>query len=241
MKINCDVGEGLDEIDALLLPQINMASIACGGHAGNTESMQRTVALAHHHNVSIGAHPSYPDVENFGRQSLNISSEALFASLQQQVRTLKDIAEVQGASLAFIKPHGALYNDCVTKALIRHTVLKLAETFSLPLVLQALPNIEEHAQYHSDLSQSPVVILFEAFADRAYQNNGQLVSRKHAGAVLTSLDDVGERVNNLRIHRSITSIDGKKLPLHVDTLCVHSDSRDAVPMINTITTILTSP
>ncbi len=217
-----------------------MASIACGGHAGNSESMQRTVALAQQHSVSIGAHPSYPDIENFGRLSLSISSETLFTSLQKQIHALKTIAEANGACLEFIKPHGALYNDCVYKEEIRQTVLKIAEEMSLPLVLQALPSIDEHTQYHRDLSESSVTILFEAFADRAYENNGQLVSRKLEGAVLTSIDEVSERVNQLRASSCITSIDGNTLSLQVHTLCVHSDSDHAVPMINTIKSILAS-
>lgn len=250
MKVNCDVGEGLDDIDALLLPQIDMASIACGGHAGTKESMQRTVAIATQYNVAIGAHPSYPDQENFGRLSLKISPEALHTSLQNQVRSLISIADNQGAKVEFIKPHGALYNDCVHNPEVRKVVLALGVQFNLPLVLQALPECNEHSLYHADIAQINPPTLFEAFADRTYQPNGQLVSRSQPNALLTSKQAVEKRVKLLlenseieaeheaESESDIKSFQATSIPLKVDTLCVHSDSTNAVDMILAIKAVI---
>ena len=224
MKLNCDLGEGLDDIDALLMPHIDMASIACGGHAGDTASMARSISLAKQHHVSIGAHPSYPDRENFGRLSLNIEPAALFDSLCQQIHSLTEQAQLLDTKLDYIKPHGALYNDAWDTPWVQQTLMRVAAQFSLPLVTQAKPG---QAPQHPMLLQ-------EAFADRAYTDQGRLVSRSQAHAVHHDIATCIAQAKQLHFENGLHSENGLWLTLFANTLCVHSDSPTATEVVRAI-------
>ncbi len=230
MKLNCDLGEGLDEIDTLLMPHIDMASIACGGHAGNTASMARSIALAKQHHTSIGAHPSYPDRENFGRLSLDLEPSALFDSLCQQIKALTEQAHAFDAALDYIKPHGALYNDAWKKPLVQQTLLRVAAQFSLPLVVQAKPG---------QAPQNPMLI-YEAFADRSYTDDGRLVARSEAHAVHRDTHTCITQAKQLYFEHGLYSENGQWLTLLASTLCVHSDSPAAVETVKALRLALSS-
>lgn len=223
MKFNCDLGEGLDELDALLMPHIHQASIACGGHAGNTRSMTRCVRLALEHKVSIGAHPSYPDREYFGRRSLTLSDLALAEALQEQVENLRSVCRRQAATLDYIKAHGALYSDAVIEPSRFEVLISLARKYELPLMVQALPAMPQHFQ-----TARPSELILEAFADRAYENNGQLVARSKKGAVLEDTDKVLAQVKTLVTQKGVASVMGKWLALNPQSVCFHSDSPKAL-------------
>ncbi|VUD53045.1 hypothetical protein TDB9533_01755 [Thalassocella blandensis] len=233
ISINCDLGEGLDDIDAQVMPYLDLANIACGGHAGDLNSMRRTVALAQQHNVQIGAHPSYPDRENFGRVSLEIPADILRQAMHQQVHALQDVCNTAGATVRYIKPHGALYNDANTRSEILQCLIQLAKDFQLPLMLQAHPPAKQSAITHI-LNTEGVELIREAFADRAYTDEGVLVPRSQAHAVHHSLQRVEEQVRSLMQQGGLMSEHHNWLAINADTLCVHSDSPQAIHFIAAI-------
>lgn len=239
ITINCDLGEGLDDIDAVVMPYLDLANIACGEHAGTAETMQRTVLLAQQHGVSIGAHPSYPDRENFGRKSLNLPNAELKNSTQQQVQQLIDITLDLGTKVDYIKPHGALYNDALNKPAILEALLHVAAGFDLALMLQALPQTQREV-VEKQAQQQGVCLIHEAFADRAYTQDGRLVSRQQAHAVHSSISQVTEQVQSLIQHGGFYCENGEWLDIDANTICVHSDSPNALEIIQAIRQICPS-
>ena len=209
VDLNADLGEG-DSHDAELLTIVSSCNIACGGHAGDDASMRETVASAISNNVSIGAHPSYPDREGFGRRSAFLAGDELRASLIEQIKKLASIAKEQGAALAHIKPHGALYNDAVNDFELADMVAGCVAAAAPGAAFVGLPDSEmqDAASRHS------LNFIAEGFIDRAYQDDGQLVPRSEPGAVHKSLELVLPQA---------VSLVGK-----VDTLCIHGDTPGAV-------------
>ncbi|WNO08753.1 5-oxoprolinase subunit PxpA [Teredinibacter sp. KSP-S5-2] len=225
MKLNCDLGEGLPDIDTAVMPYIDMANIACGGHTGDFDSMTETARLAQKYKVIIGAHPSYPDRENFGRHSLNIAESELADSLIKQISDLNNACTKVNAQVSYIKPHGALYNDLIHKQNLLKLLIEIADSFSLKLMLMAHPKL--NALKNSN-------ILFEAFADRAYTDEGELVSRQYAHAVHQDINQVYEQASNLSQRHGLYTESGKWIEVDAESLCVHSDSLGAVEMIKSI-------
>jgi len=240
MKLNCDLGEsfGAWELgnDAQIMPYIDQANIACGLHAGDPLIMQHTIALAHKHQVSIGAHPSYPDRQGFGRRSMALSENELIATLHYQLATLNGMCQIQKATLDYVKPHGALYNDMMKNAVIFESICKAINQFSinLPLVIQALPNIEPYQEIALNYGVS---LRFEAFADRHYQDNGLLVPRSETNGVITDVNLIVKRVNLLKDEGVILSVNDKPISLLIDTLCVHGDTKNAITIVKAIANI----
>lgn len=239
LTLNCDLGELVGEAnnDALIMPMIDQANIACGAHAGDNQSMRYTVQLAIQHKVEIGAHPSYPDRENFGRKSISIEKPALQASLISQIKTLNAVCVEQNTKLSYVKPHGALYNDMMKDFNIFDSVCQAVAMVNnelnnkLLLMIQALPDT---LKYKNIADKYKLSLLFEAFADRAYQTNGLLVPRSQDGAVLHQKEAVVMQITQLINHQQLTSIDGDILSLHVDSLCVHGDNDAALSLVSTL-------
>ena len=208
IDLNADLGEG-DPCDAELLTIVSSCNIACGGHAGDAETMRITVAAAIKNGVSIGAHPAYPDREGFGRRSGFMSGDALRESLQAQIEALASIAAEQGVAISHVKPHGALYNDAVNDRELANVIA----TAILATVPEAnfvgLPNSE----LQKAAAASGLDFVGEGFIDRAYQDDGQLVPRSQPGAVHDSLE--------LVLRQAISLVD------KVDTLCIHGDTPGA--------------
>lgn len=208
IDLNADLGEG-GAYDAELLEVVSSCNVACGGHAGDAESMRTTVALAVRNKVSIGAHPSYPDREGFGRHSGFMRGIALQESLQSQVKALVSIAAEQDVTLSHVKPHGALYNDAVNNRELADIIVTAILATSPQAALVGLPN--------SELQTAALALgldfIGEGFIDRAYQDDGQLVPRSQPGAVHDSLE--------LVLPQAISLVD------KVDTLCIHGDTPDA--------------
>lgn len=231
MQINCDLGEGLGiwslGQDSEIMPYIHMANIACGFHASDPLTMQKTVSLAVKNKVSIGAHPGYPDLVGFGRRSLAMSTEELIASIHYQVGALEAICQVQGTQVNYIKPHGALYNDMMANEAIFQSVCEAIAylSTSLTLVVQAVPDtrkLEATAEHYG------ITLCFEAFADRNYLDNGLLVPRTDKDAVLHDAETIISRSIALKQTGKLLSVNNKPLALKVDTLCVHGDNPKAV-------------
>jgi len=220
MQINCDLGECLTpDPDAQIMPLIDMANIACGGHAGDVNSMRKTIKLAKQHGVMIGAHPSYADQENFGRVRLNISQTALFDSLQQQLKSFMALCETLDAKPQYIKPHGALYHDMMHKPEVLALICDVIKSINpaLKLIVQAGLNTEVMAKTSAD---KQVQFLYEAFADRGYRANNmaEMIPRKEPGALLASADAILAQLDYFVIQQTFT----------VDTICFHSDHAPSV-------------
>lgn len=211
--INCDLGECLTpDPDGEIMPLVNMANIACGGHAGDEISMAKTIKLAKQHGVQIGGHPSYPDQINFGRISQDISEEALFDILVTQLTTFLAICKQQAVAMEYIKPHGALYHDMMYKPAVLSVLCKVIHYLNpqLALVVQAGINQQRLAETSEKIA---IQFIYEAFADRAYRGT-QLVSRTEGGAVHENVDQIVNQYNAF----------SQTPPFHIDTICFHSDN-----------------
>lgn len=235
MHLNCDLGESYGPwskgVDDLVMPLIDWANIACGGHAGDPDIMEATLALAAEHGVRSGAHPGYPDPRNFGRIRLDWPIPRLVREVQAQIGSLQALAGAAGIELHHVKPHGALYNammedDALLVALADGVA---AVDSSLVFVLQATPDADRHADA---LSHTGLALAFEAFADRRYTPGGRLESRSIPGSVITDPDLLMAHVQNL-LSGFVETSEGA-LPVRADTLCVHGDNPSAVEAVRRI-------
>jgi len=244
MKLNCDLGESFGSwtmgVDAQVMPFIDQANIACGFHAGDPLIMQQTLILAKEHNVSVGAHPSYPDLVGFGRRSMKCSQAEIIAMMLYQIAAIDGVAQSLGIHLSYVKPHGALYNDMMVNTDVLTAILMAISQYSknkqtsLKLMLQATAKFEEHKQ---QAKKYDVDLLAEAFADRCYADDGTLLSRTNIKAV-HSEEKMLAQVKQLKEQGSVTTINGNKLKLDVDSLCVHGDNIEGVSAIAEIRKLL---
>ena len=223
IDLNADLGEmNTPEgwaSDRAILEVVSSASIACGGHAGEADSMRRAVEAASEFGVRVGAHPSYPDREGFGRRSGFMRAGAeLRSALERQVGALRDVA---GEGLAYIKPHGALYNDAVADGRLAKMLVELAEVFGLPLMGAPVGEVKA-------VARGRVGYIAEGFIDRRYGTHGHLVPRSEPGAVLESEAERLGQMESLALEGRVTAATGEGLELRCDTLCLHGDSPGAV-------------
>ncbi len=236
MLLNCDLGESYGSwtmgLDEQVMPFIDQANIACGFHGGDPLTIRKTLALAKEHNVTVGAHPAYPDLVGFGRRSMNLAPQELAAALLYQISALDGMAKCAQLQLCYVKPHGALYNDMMARAEIRTTIMQAIASFHRPitLMLQATPSAD---LYREEASKVGIELLFEAFADRCYDNDGALLSRSKPGAVLNR-EKMLAQVQQLMDNGTVTTVDDKLITLSPDTLCVHGDNADGVAAIQEI-------
>lgn len=241
MKLNCDLGESFGVWnmgqDSAIMPYIDMANIACGFHASDPLTIEQTLQLAIEHKVSLGAHPSYPDLIGFGRRSMQCSADEVRAMLFYQVSALSGMSQVYGAQLSYIKPHGALYNDMMRSDVLMDTVMQTVAQFSekLDLVIQAT---EKNDFYRDKAEDHGIGLQFEAFADRAYDDAGLLLPRSNAGAVFHETATILDRVKRLAEEGVLLSASGKKILLAPDTLCVHGDNPQSVDLVQDIRRVL---
>ena len=240
MKINCDLGESYGAWsmgrDSDVMPFIDQANLACGFHAGDPLVIQKTLTLAKQFNVSVGAHPSYPDLLGFGRRSMRCSARELIALIHYQIAALDGMAKIQDIVLDYVKPHGALYNDMMSDFDIFKTILMAVNKYpkKLALMVQASINNDMYQQQADNLG---IKLYFEAFADRCYDDDGRLLSRNQVGAVL-SKPDMLLQVKQLANQSIITTNSGKNLNIKADSICVHGDNLAAVNAIGEIRALL---
>lgn len=232
LDLNADLGE-IDNDYEGLISVISSANVACGGHAGGGELLKNTVAAAIQNGVAVGAHPSYPDRDNFGRVSMRgaITPETLLSLLAEQVEAVSAELDSHGEKLHHIKAHGALYNDAMVHQDIAQTLVELASQFQVPLL--GLPN----SVLEKLSSDSQIEFIAEGFVDRAYTTQGTLVPRNEAGAVLTHEQSL-EQVRQIATTSSLTTFYGDVIPLDIKTLCVHADTPDAAKTAKAVLELL---
>ncbi len=233
IDLNADLGEGKPH-DELLLGIVSSCNIACGGHTGDKASMTQTVRLASRHGVSVGAHPSYPDPEGFGRRSGFMSGAELAESLAQQVESLAVICEQESVTLKTLKPHGALYNDARAKDELAEMLVQLAGRFGLELI--GLPG----SATQRAAERVGVNFLPEGFVDRAYLADGSLCPRAQAGAVIDDVSVAAEQALRLAEGRPVSSVDGEAIRVDIDTLCLHGDTPNAADTARAVQSRLAS-
>ncbi len=219
IDINCDLGEGVDnEVD--IMPMISSCSIACGGHAGNLETMERVVGLAQANGVLVGAHPSYPDKENFGRVSMSISAEALKKSIKEQIESLVVVLKARKMELNHIKAHGALYNDIAKDKDLAGLFLDSIALYKEKVFLY-VPYASEIAKQAKETGYR---IKYEAFADRNYNLDLSLVSRKAPNALIQEPKEVLDHILHMVNKGMVKTASGTTKQLLADTYCIHGDS-----------------
>ncbi|MDG4715406.1 5-oxoprolinase subunit PxpA [Winogradskyella marincola] len=227
VDINADVGEGMGN-EALLIPYLSSCNIACGGHAGDVKTMTEVVRLAKNHKVKIGAHPSFPDVLNFGRAVMDISAADLFSSLKSQIRSLQQILHNENAQLHHIKPHGALYNLAAKDEKTARIIIEVVKSIAMPIQL--------YVPYNSVISklaeQEKISVTFEAFADRNYEENLSLVSRKKEDAILHENSRILNHILGMIHREKVTAINGVEVPIKASTFCVHGDTKNAFEILD---------
>ena len=226
IDINVDVGEGIGN-ESLLMPHISSCNIACGGHAGTPEIMRDVTCLAKQHRVKIGAHPSFPDKENFGRMVMDMSCVALYASIKHQIRDLLSVLKSENARLHHIKPHGALYNLAATDVKTANVIIEVIKSLMLPIKL--------YVPYNSVIAklaiENDIKIVYEAFADRNYNDDLSLVSRQENNALIHEENDLFNHVVKMVSEQKVKTIQGRDIDILADTFCLHGDQPNVVNLI----------
>jgi len=226
IDLNADLGEDESDTgiarDLAIMDIISSCNIACGGHAGSPENMVRMLRAAKEKHVSAGAHPSYPDRENFGRISLDISSAVLLDALKSQLADIRAASEQTGSALHHIKPHGALYNDAQDDETLSEILIEIAQSEMLPLIGMSQSVLEGKAKL------AGVPYIAEAFIDRRYTEEIRLVPRSKNGAVIEKDSERLDQALALASGNDIKTVSGQHLRVSAQTLCLHSDSDGAL-------------
>lgn len=223
MDINCDLGEGIGN-DHAIMAYLGSCNIACGGHAGDPESMRNTVMMAKKHGVKIGAHPSFLDRDHFGRKEMEVSKQLLKSQLMEQIADLNEIAVSLGMRLHHVKPHGALYNLAATSEDMAELIIEVMQELDKNIFLYVPFNsvIENLAR------QRGISICVEVFADRNYNDDFSLVSRTESHAIIEDPKEIKIRVDEMIRKHCITSFNGVTKKADIDTICIHGDHVNAV-------------
>ena len=234
IDINSDVGERPEALrdgsEERLIRHLSSANIACGVHAGDEETIRTTVRLCTKHGIAIGAHPSFPDRENFGRREMNIAPDEIEVCVLDQVSLLDGIASSEGEVLRHVKPHGALYNSATRHPEVATAIGKAVRRASPHLVLVGLAGSRMLDVWRS----MGLTVAAEAFADRRYESDGSLRSRAHHDALITSTAEAAEQAVRIVTEGVVLSIDRRPIAIEAQTLCVHSDTPGAVEHLSAI-------
>ena len=228
IDLNCDLGEGMGN-DEQIMPLISSCNIACGGHVGTSNSIKEAITLAIKHHVKIGAHPSYPDSDHFGRKSMHLTKDAFISSVQLQLDRFFTIANELGIKVHHIKAHGALYNDLnVNNVLCKWYVEALSPY---------IDDIKIYLPYKSNLVkyiEREDCLVYEAFVDRNYNDDLTLVSRKQPHAIISAPDDVVAHLLYMISSNSVKTISGAINTIVASTYCIHGDHKDVISILEKI-------
>ncbi|WP_109483836.1 5-oxoprolinase subunit PxpA [Paraburkholderia sp. C35] len=223
IDLNADLGEGCGS-DEALLDLVSSANIACGWHAGGPNAMRECVRWAVEKGVSIGAHPSFNDPENFGRKEMDLPAEEIYAGVLYQLGALSAIAQAEGGRIAHVKPHGALYNQAARDPKIADAIVSAVHDFDPSVAVFALAN----SGLVTAARNAGLVAIEEVFADRGYRADGSLVPRKEPGALLEDEDEVLERTLKMVREQRVQAVTGEWVPLNAQTICLHGDGPHAL-------------
>jgi UPF0271 protein len=228
IDLNADLGEGFGVWrlgdDEGMLGIVTSANVACGFHAGDPAGLLAVCRLAAGRGVRIGAQVSYRDLAGFGRRFIDVTHGDLLADVIYQIGALQGLAQAAGAMVSYVKPHGALYNTIVTNSEQAAAVAEAVRAVDSGLPVLGLPG----SAFFDEASQRGLRTVSEAFADRGYRADGQLVSRREAGAVLTDPVEIADRVLTMVNAGTVTAVDGSTVTLDAESVCVHGDSPGAV-------------
>lgn len=227
IDLNCDMGESNDEAriatDLALLKSVTSINIACGGHAGDAASMERTVQAAIEAGVAVGAHPSYPDRENFGRKFVGMPIREIERCVYEQIASLAQVCARIGVRMTHVKPHGALYHCAMTRIAAAEAIARAARQIDASLILVGLAGCGGFSRWKTlgfDIAE-------EAFADRNYENDGSLRERLYADAIIIDSRAAASQAVSIATQQSATAVDGSVVSIKADTLCIHSDTPGA--------------
>jgi len=238
MDINCDMGEIprllKDNVYSDLMDHVTSINLACGGHAGDLSMMRELIRIAKRKNVRIGAHPSYPDRENFGRLVLEMDSEELLRSICDQVRSLIKIAEEESVSISHIKPHGALYDQAAKDAHLARVIGSAVDRVEPDLDIICLSG----SSMVRILEDMGLKVVQEAFADRTYERDGGLRDRRSDRALITDPQKAADQARSIIEDKKIITFDGSEISLEAQTLCVHSDTPNAIAIAREVRLVL---
>ena len=228
ININCDLGESSKlhstENDPLLLKIVNSANIACGYHAGDRPTMEKTIEISKKNNVSVGAHPSFNDRENFGRKRLNLPSGEIEKLIKDQINILSEVANNRGIKVTHVKPHGALNN----MACENYDLAKLISESIIQINKDLIFLVPTGSQMEKAGKKLGMKIAAEIFADRNYEDDGNLVSRSKENAMITDPEVAKKHVIRMVENQALNCYSGKQIPCEIDSICVHGDGKTAV-------------
>ncbi len=234
IDLNCDMGESYGRwtlgADQAIMPFITSANVACGFHGGDPHVMRKTVALALEHGVAIGAHPGLPDLMGFGRRVMDVTPAELRDYLCYQMGALREFCRTSGTDLQHVKPHGILYHMAETQEAIAQAIGEAARESGSRLILMTLAS----GKYDAHCRKMGVRVASEGFADRAYEVDGTLVSRKKAGALVTDAERAAAQAVRMAAEGKVRTIDGVDLDISVQTVCCHGDTPGAERIVRAV-------
>lgn len=234
IDLNCDMGEGMPN-DAAIMPYISSANIACGYHAGDKETIRKTIDLCLQHNVAIGAHPGFNDKPNFGRMPVPLSQAELYQLVWKQLEIIEKICKEKQATLHHVKPHGALYNMAAKDKMMSHTIAQAVKDFNPVLIYYGLSG----SVMISEAQAMGLKTANEVFADRTYQRDGTLTPRSNTKALIEKTENAVNQVLQMLTEKSVTTVSGKIIPIKADTICIHGDGKHAVEFAGQLNKALT--
>jgi UPF0271 protein len=239
IDLNCDMGEMPEAIadgsQEALMRSVTSANVACGGHAGDELTMRKTIDQALRHGVAIGAHPGYADRKNFGRLELNMAPDEVAESVFEQVRVLGEVARSCGARVVHVKPHGALYNQAVHDRRLAAAIARGVARWSRDVVLVGLAGTPMLDVFR----EAGFVVAAEAFADRRYEPDGTLRSRKLSDALIRDPKEAARQALYLVQRGIVTASDGSEVPVAAQTICIHGDTPGATTIAAEVALMLT--
>lgn len=234
IDLNCDLGESFGQYelgkDEEIIKYVSSVNIACGFHAADPVVINKTVKYALDHGVGLGAHPSYPDLVGFGRRPMEVSFEEAKMDVIYQVGAVKAFAEAHGGKLQHVKPHGALYNKSASDSVIARAIAEAVYAVDKDLIVMGLIG----GELIKAAKEIGLRTAGEAFADRAYNNEGQLVDRREENSVITDVDQALAQMLSIAKDRQVKTIDGKMIPLEADSICVHGDNAETIRLVQQI-------
>lgn len=234
IDLNCDMGESFGAWrmgnDAELMDYVSSINIACGFHAGDATVIRKTIQTAIEKGVSVGAHPSFPDLQGFGRRGMNLSPDEVFDIVLYQVAAVKGICESFGVKLHHVKPHGALYNQAAKDENLARAIAKSVKSLDDGLILYGLAG----SRLISESEKIGLNTASEVFADRTYRADGSLTPRSEKNALIDDTESAVSQVLQMINEQTVTATGGEKIPIKADTICIHGDGEHALEFAKTV-------